>query len=104
MHTHTHTHIHTHTHTHPKLDKKEPILRSPLKEILQPSILFRKLIGNVTNINCLKARRYTHLFIGERYTASNGEIRKRGRRERTGREVGQTCLNGTMMPEKEQGI
>lgn len=79
----------THTHTHPKLDKEEPILRSPLKEILQTSVFLREFIGNVTNINCLKDMKIHTLIQNSRVHITKDREMERGKREGTEREVRQ---------------
>jgi len=38
---------------YPELDKKESVLGSLFKEVLQTTILLRKFVGYVANVNCL---------------------------------------------------
>lgn len=38
---------------YPELDKEESVLGSLFKEVLQTTILLRKFVGYVANVNCL---------------------------------------------------
>lgn len=61
--THTHYNVLTNTHlgfdsawTHPELDEKESVWLPFLKQLLQPSLLLRKLIIYLPDVHCLQVR------------------------------------------------